>query len=75
MHLASLPDFRADVDPHGSAVSDECESLTNRQFLDRVRAAARHLDRLLHHARICQTTGESVRLTQALAGQGVSPLS
>ena len=33
------------------------------------------VDRLLHHAHICQTTGESVRLTQALTGQGVSPLS
>ncbi len=33
------------------------------------------VDRLLHHAHICQTTGESVRLSQALAGQGVSPLS
>ena len=33
------------------------------------------VDRLLHHAHICQTSGDSVRLTQALAGQGVSPLS
>ena len=33
------------------------------------------VDRLLHHAHVCQTTGKSVRLTQALAGQGVSPLS
>ncbi len=33
------------------------------------------VDRLLHHAHVCQTTGESVRLSQALAGQGVSPLS
>jgi len=33
------------------------------------------VDRLLHHAHICQTTGDSVRLSQALAGQGVSPLS
>jgi len=33
------------------------------------------VDRLLHHAHVCQTSGESVRLTQALAGQGVSPLS
>ncbi|NMM15613.1 MAG: ATP-binding protein [Cellulomonas sp.] len=33
------------------------------------------VDRLLHHAHICQTTGESVRQAQALAGQGVSPLS
>jgi IstB-like ATP binding protein. len=33
------------------------------------------VDRLLHHAHICQTSGESVRLSQALAGQGVSPLA
>jgi len=33
------------------------------------------VDRLLHHAHLCQTTGESVRQAQALAGQGVSPLS
>src|SRR5665647_2925679 len=33
------------------------------------------VDRLLHHAHICQTTGESVRLSQAPAGQGVSPLN
>jgi DNA replication protein DnaC len=33
------------------------------------------VDRLLHHAHVCQTSGESVRLSQALAGQGVSPLS
>ena len=33
------------------------------------------VDRLLHHAHLCQTSGDSVRLTQALAGKGVSPLS
>ena len=33
------------------------------------------VDRLLHHAHVCQTTGDSVRLTQALAGKGVRPLS
>ncbi|UZJ26926.1 IS21-like element helper ATPase IstB (plasmid) [Rhodococcus antarcticus] len=33
------------------------------------------VDRLLHHAHLCQTSGESVRQAQALAGQGVSPLS
>lgn len=32
------------------------------------------VDRLLHHAHVCQTGGESVRLAQALAGQGVAPL-
>ena len=33
------------------------------------------VDRLLHHAHICQTSGDSVRLTQALTGKGVSPLN
>jgi DNA replication protein DnaC len=33
------------------------------------------VDRLLHHAHVCQTSGDSVRLTQALAGKGVMPLS
>lgn len=30
------------------------------------------VDRLLHHAHLCQTNGESVRLSQALTGQGVT---
>ena len=30
----------------------------------------------LHHAHVCQTSGDSfVRLSQALAGQGVTPLT
>ena len=33
------------------------------------------VDRLLHHAHVCQTSGDSVRLSQALAGQGVKPLA
>ena len=36
--------------------------------------AAATVDRLLHHAHICQTSGDSVRLTQALAGKGVRQL-
>src|SRR5664279_1717280 len=32
------------------------------------------VDRLLHHAHVAQTSGESVRLSQALAGHGVTPL-
>lgn len=32
-------------------------------------------DRLLHHAHVCQTSGDSVRLTQALSGKGVTPLN
>jgi len=33
------------------------------------------VDRLMHHAHLCQTAGDSVRLSQALAGKGVIPLS
>ncbi|MDJ1371357.1 IS21-like element helper ATPase IstB [Gulosibacter molinativorax] len=33
------------------------------------------VDRLLHHAHVCQTTGDSIRLTQALAGKGVMSMS
>jgi hypothetical protein len=33
------------------------------------------VDRLLHHAHLCQTSGESVRLSQALTGEGVKALS
>lgn len=40
MNFASLPDRRADLDPHGAAVSDGRQSLTNTQLLDRVRTAA-----------------------------------
>ena len=32
------------------------------------------VDRLLHHAHLCVTSGESVRLAQATAGTGVQPL-
>jgi DNA replication protein DnaC len=32
------------------------------------------VDRLLHHAHLCATQGESVRLAQATAGKGVVPL-
>lgn len=32
------------------------------------------VDRLLHHAHVCQTSGESIRLTEALAGKGVSAM-
>ena len=33
------------------------------------------VDRLLHHAHAHPTSGESIRLTQAMAGQGVAPLT
>ncbi|WP_139416611.1 ATP-binding protein [Agromyces laixinhei] len=33
------------------------------------------VDRLLHHAHVCQTSGDSIRLTEALAGRGVTAMS
>ncbi len=33
------------------------------------------VDRLLHHAHVCVTTGDSVRLSEALTGQGVVALN
>ena len=33
------------------------------------------VDRLLHHAHLCQTSGDSIRLSQALTGQGVKALT
>jgi len=33
------------------------------------------VDRLLHHAHLAQTTGESIRLARALAGAGVTPMT
>ena len=32
------------------------------------------VDRLMHHAHVCTTTGDSVRLSEALSGHGVMPL-
>jgi DNA replication protein DnaC len=37
--------------------------------------ATASVDRLMHHAHVCQTSGDSIRLTQAIAGKGVIPLS
>jgi DNA replication protein DnaC len=33
------------------------------------------VDRLLHHAHLCQTSGDSIRLSQAMTGKGVVALS
>ncbi|MCX4852929.1 class I adenylate-forming enzyme family protein [Streptomyces canus] len=46
MNFASLPDRRAELDPHGAAVSDGHRFLTNTQLLNRVRMAARQLQDL-----------------------------
>jgi len=32
------------------------------------------IDRLMHHAHLVTTAGDSIRITQAAAGKGVTPL-
>ena len=34
-----------------------------------------NVDRLMHHAHVVLTAGDSIRLTQATAGKGVTPLT
>ncbi|MEV4643489.1 AMP-binding protein [Saccharopolyspora sp. NPDC049357] len=46
MHFATLPDDRFAQDPSGLAISDDCRSLTNADFLSRTRAAAEQLHEL-----------------------------
>ena len=36
--------------------------------------ASATVDRLMHHAHLVLTTGDSIRLTQATTGKGVTPL-
>nr|WP_275106948.1 ATP-binding protein [Nocardia terpenica] len=40
-----------------------------------VEITAATVDRLLHHAHLVQTKGDSHRLAEALAGKGVAPLT
>jgi long-chain acyl-CoA synthetase len=43
VNFASLPDRRAEHDPHGHAIRDRRQSLNNAELLQRVRAASHHL--------------------------------
>ena len=38
------------------------------------RLATATVDRLLHHAHVAVTSGDSIRLTEATSGKGVMPL-
>ena len=44
------------------------------QLMDKTIASAL-VDRLLHHAHVVLTTGDSIRLTQATRAKGVKPLA
>jgi len=55
------------------AVSSNLHPAGFDEFMPKTLATAT-VDRLLHHAHLCETTGESVRLQQATSGKGVAPL-
>ena len=55
------------------AVSSNLHPASFDELMPKTLATAT-VDRLLHHAHVAQTSGESVRLSQALAGVGVTPL-
>jgi DNA replication protein DnaC len=61
-------------DTQGIAISYNLHPAAFDELMPKTLATAT-VDRLLHHAHVCQTSGESVRLSQALTGRGVSPLS
>ena len=56
------------------AISSNLHPSALDQLMDRTIATAL-VDRLLHHAHVLVTGGDSVRLADALAGKGVTPLS
>jgi hypothetical protein len=60
--------------PDAVAVSSNLHPAAFDELMPKTLATAT-VDRLLHHAHVCQTTGDSVRLCQALTGQGVKPLT
>ena len=55
------------------AVSSNLHPASFDELMPKTLATAT-VDRLLHHAHVAQTSGKSVRLSQALAGVGVIPL-
>lgn len=56
------------------AVSSNLHPSAFDQLMERTIATAL-VDRLLHHAHVIVTDGDSVRLSDAIAGKGVAPLS
>ncbi|WP_434619523.1 ATP-binding protein [Arthrobacter sp. A5] len=58
-----------------SAISERMGTSVGFDALMHRTLATATVDRLLHHAHVCQTSRDSIRLTQALAGKGVTPMS
>jgi len=56
------------------AVSSNIHPSGFDQLMDKTIASAL-VDRLLHHAHVIVTSGESIRLVDATSGKGVTPLA
>ena len=56
------------------AVSSNLHPSGSDELMPKTLATAT-VDRLRHHAHLCQTSGDSIRLSQALTGQGVKALT
>ncbi len=61
------------MSPRSVAVSSNLHPSGFDEIMPKTLATAT-VDRLMHHAHLCQTSGESVRLSEASAGRGVVPL-
>ena len=58
---------------HGLAISSNLHPAGFDELMPKTLATAM-VDRLMHHAHVCQTAGDSVRLAQAVSGAGVKAL-
>src|SRR5205823_3218076 len=69
-----LPSGGAAYEKRSVAVSSNVHPAGFDELMPKTLATAT-VDRLLHHAHVCITSGDSVRLAQATAGRGVVPLN
>ena len=77
VRLRDAPNPTTESPPTRSAPSP-CRAIFTRPGFDELMPktiANATVDRLLHHAHVVLTAGDSIRLTQATAGKGVTPLT
>jgi DNA replication protein DnaC len=89
MHVCTLPPFRpaparraealyrvvdAAYEKRSIALSSNLHPAGFDELMPKTIANAT-VDRLMHHAHVVLTAGGSIRLTQATAGKGVTPLT
>lgn len=74
LRAPAQPRDTSDYEKRSVAVSSNLHPSAFDELMPKTLATAT-VDRLMHHAHLCQTSGDSIRLTQALAGKGVMPLN